>query len=97
MLARATAIDQSAEQLILDATSVIELPHEGDDAACLSRSSGSAELINHLLASGTTRVTASLRPPFPTGPTRLARDELDRTEVSRSRIRHEASEIEAEP
>ena len=52
MLARASAIDQLSEQLILGASHLSEQGKEGLDAFSLSRSTGSAELINHILASG---------------------------------------------
>jgi hypothetical protein len=52
MLARASAIDQLGEQLILGAAHASEPGPDGFDAFSLSRSTGSAELINHILASG---------------------------------------------
>ena len=60
VLLRASAIDQIGEQLILDAAQVSEHCQEGPDNFSLSRSTGSAELINHILASGSPRL-AGLR------------------------------------
>ena len=57
MLVRASAIDQLGEQLILGAAHTSEPGQEGLEAFGLSRSTGSAELINHILASG--------KPPSP--------------------------------
>src|SRR5262249_33662587 len=51
MLARASAIDQLGEQLILGAADATEPGQAGLEAVSLSRSTGSAELINHVLAS----------------------------------------------
>jgi hypothetical protein len=51
MLGRASAIDQLGERLILDAAVATEPEHEGFCIFGLSRSTGSAELINHILAS----------------------------------------------
>jgi hypothetical protein len=51
-LVRASAIDQAGEQLILGAAHTSEPGQEGLKAFGISRSSGSAELINHILASG---------------------------------------------
>jgi hypothetical protein len=65
MLARASAIDQLGEQLILDATQTIHPQQAGLERIGLSRSGGSAELINHLLASGSPPAAAILRPPSP--------------------------------
>jgi hypothetical protein len=52
MLDRASAIDKFSEQIILGAAHAGEPGQEGFDAFSLSRSTGSAELINHILASG---------------------------------------------
>ena len=66
-LLRASAIDQISEQLILDAAHVSEHGQEGPDAFSLSRSTGSAELINHILASGSPNlpILRSLSPSAP--------------------------------
>jgi hypothetical protein len=68
VLARATTLDQLSEQLVLDATAAIEPQQAGMEAIGLSRSTGPAELINQMLASGSPRVAAILRPPFPSAP-----------------------------
>ena len=65
MLERASAIDQLGEQLILDATQVTDPQQSGLQGIDLSRSGGSAELINHMLASGNPCAAAILRPPSP--------------------------------
>jgi hypothetical protein len=68
MLARATTLDQLSEQLVLDATAAIEPQQAGMEAIGQSRSAGSAELINQMLASGSPRAAAILLPPFPAAP-----------------------------
>ena len=55
-LVRASAIDQLSEQLILSAGQASEPGQEGLDAFGLSRSTSSAELINHILASGSPHI-----------------------------------------
>jgi hypothetical protein len=67
MLVRASAIDQLGEQLILGAAHVSEQGKEGFDAFALSRSTGSAERINHILASGSPHnvVLCALSPSAP--------------------------------
>jgi hypothetical protein len=67
MLLRASCIDQLGEQLILGAAHVSEQGQENFDAFGLSRSTGSAELINHLLASGSPHLS-SLRLLSPSAP-----------------------------
>jgi hypothetical protein len=66
-LLRASAIDQAGEQLILSAADVSEPGQEGFEAFSLSRSTGSAELINHTLASGSAQIS-SLRSLSPSAP-----------------------------
>jgi hypothetical protein len=65
VLLRAAAIDKAGEQIILD--NGPEAGPRGRRAASadLSRSTGTAELINHMLASDNPRVAAILRPPAP--------------------------------
>ena len=67
MLLRASAIDHLSEQLILGAAHASEQGQEGFDAFSLSRSTGSAELINHILASGSPQI-ARLRSLSPSAP-----------------------------
>jgi hypothetical protein len=100
MLARASAIDQLAEQLILGAADAIESGQAGFEAVGLSRSTGSAELINHMLASGRPEASTILRPPSPSA-ARSAGPAAERTERSRKYIGHQNArqppEAEAEP
>ena len=63
-LLRASAIDQAGEQLILQAAQAAGARDQRRTTRDLSRSSGTAELINHALASGDPRAT-NLRPPPP--------------------------------
>jgi hypothetical protein len=65
VLHHAAAIDREGEQLILDAAQAADPPHPAFGTASLSRSVGTAEIINHLLASGNLRAAALLRPPPP--------------------------------
>ena len=61
----AAVIDQAGERLILDAAQAAEPRHPAFGTASLSRSAGTAEIINHLLASGNPRAAAFLHPPPP--------------------------------
>jgi hypothetical protein len=63
ILVRASA-DQLGEQLILGAADAVEPGQEGLEAFSLSRSTGSAELINQLLGSGASHI-AGLRSLLP--------------------------------
>jgi hypothetical protein len=99
MLARASAIDQLGEQLILGAADAIEPGQAGLEAIGLSTSAGPAELINHMLASGRPEAAIILRPPSASVP-RSADPGAERAEVSRRHMGHQAcqaSEAEAEP
>jgi hypothetical protein len=100
MLARATTLDQLSEQLILDATRAIETQRAGMDAVGLSRSTGPAELINQMLASGSPRAADILRPPSPPAPL-LTRKDPDRSAANLQYIGdqdpRQAPEAEAEP
>jgi hypothetical protein len=100
MLTRASAIDQLGEQLILDAANAIEPGQAGLEAVGLSRSTGSAELINHMLASGRPEAASILRPPSPSVRPSVGPD-VERTEASRRYIGHQNAcqtpEAEAEP
>jgi hypothetical protein len=62
MLARASAIDQLGEQLILGAADAIEPGRASLEVVGLSTSTGPAELINHVLASGRPEAATILRP-----------------------------------
>jgi hypothetical protein len=94
MLARASAIDQLGEQLIISAADATEPGHEGFEAPGLSRSTGSAELINHILSSGRPEATTILRWPSPHAP-RSAGMSTERIKASRRNIGHQL-EAEAE-
>ena len=65
VLHRASAIDQAGEQLILDAAQATNPGHPAFRTASLSRSVGTAEIINHLLASGNPDAAALLHPSPP--------------------------------
>jgi hypothetical protein len=65
MLRRASAIDRAGEQLILDAAPAAAPRHASPATSDLSMSVGTAELINHMLASGNSRAAALLGPPLP--------------------------------
>src|SRR6266536_1086293 len=62
VLHRAAAIDQAGEQLILDNGPAADIPGRRPVTRDPSRSTGTAELINHMLASGNPRAVAILRP-----------------------------------
>jgi hypothetical protein len=94
MLTRACAIDQLGEQLILGAADGIEPGQAGLEAVSLSRSTGSAELINHMLASGRTEAASILRPPSASVP-RSVRENPDHIAANRTPCR--TPEAEAEP
>jgi len=98
MLGRASAIDRVSEQLILDAAHASEPGQEGLKAFSLARSTGSAEMINHVLASDSPEIVGvrSLSPA--TLPTRG--QDADRAAGSRC-IGHQTAgqepQAEAEP
>ena len=94
MLARASAIDQLSEQMILGAVDAIEPGQAGLEAVGLSTSNGPAELINHMLASGRPEAATILRPPTPSTP-RSAGQDPDRTAAKRNYC--QTPEAEAEP
>jgi hypothetical protein len=100
MLARASAIDQLAEQLILGAADAVEPRQAGLDAFGLSRSTGSAELINHVLASSSPQAATILRPPSPSA-SRSAAPDAKRAGTCRTHMGHQKAcqppEAEAEP
>jgi hypothetical protein len=66
VLLRAAAIDKAGEQIILDNGPEASPRSRRSAPADLSRPTGTAELINHMLASGNPRAAAILRPPAPT-------------------------------
>lgn len=94
MLTRACAIDQLGEQLILGVADGIEPGQAGLEAVSLSRSTGSAELINHMLASGRTEAANILRPPSASVP-RSIRENPDHIAANLTPCR--TPEAEAEP
>jgi hypothetical protein len=100
ILARATALDRLSEQLVLDATRAIEPQHAGLEAIELSRSTGSAELINQMLASGSHSAIAILCPSSPPVP-QLSRADSDHAATNGKYIANQDArqppEAEAEP
>ena len=99
MLVRASAIDQLGEQLILSAAHVSEPGQEGFDAFDLNRSTGSAEMINHILASGSPHI-AGLRSLSPSALPSHG-DNADRAATDLRYIGHQIAgqepQAEAEP
>jgi hypothetical protein len=94
MLVRASAIDQLSEQLILGAAHVSEQGQEGLEAFSLSRSTGSAELINHILASGSPHLP-SPRPLAPSAPPTHGKH-ADRAATDFKAIGHQIADQEAQ-
>jgi hypothetical protein len=101
VLHHAAAIDQAGEQLIVDAAQAIDPRHPPFGAAPLNRSVGTAEIINHLLASGNPRATALLRPPSPRAARSVRPDPDHYTKGQRQQPGHpvarQTPELEAEP
>ena len=64
-LQRASALDQAAEQLILESARAAGPARGPAGHRALSTSAATAELINHMLASGDRRLAAVLHPPEP--------------------------------
>ena len=101
VLHHAAVIDQAGEQLILDAAQATEPRHPAFGTASLSRSAGTAEIINHMLASGDPRAAAFLHPAPPRA-ARSARADPDhqakggRRQLGQPTARP-APELEAEP
>jgi hypothetical protein len=60
LLQRGIHLDRAAERLIIDAAAKLGPRRLRPSATTLSRSAGSAGLVNHALASGDTRATALL-------------------------------------
>jgi hypothetical protein len=101
VLHHAAVIDQAGEQLILNAAQATEPRHPAFGTGSLSRSAGTAEIINHLLASGNPRAAALLHPPPPraarsarTGPDHHAKGQRGQPGQSAARP---IAEPEAEP
>jgi hypothetical protein len=94
MLVRASAIDQAGEQLILGAVHTSEPGQEGLEAFGLGRSSGSAELINHILASGSPHLP-SLRLLSPSAPPSHG-ENADRAATAFRCIGHQIADQEAQ-
>lgn len=63
LLAQSAEIDRHAERLIIDAAATTEARHRSHSPTGLSRSAGTAALVNHALKSGDARAVALLRPP----------------------------------
>jgi hypothetical protein len=63
LLAESAEIDRHAERLIIDAAATTEARQRPHWANGLSRSAGTAALVNHALKSGDSRAVALLRPP----------------------------------
>jgi hypothetical protein len=98
MLTRASAIDQLAEQLILAAADTIESGQAGPETVGLSTFTGSAELINHMLASGRPETAVILRPPIPSAP-HSATPDAERSKAGHRSISRQVCkqlEVEAE-
>jgi hypothetical protein len=93
-LVRASVIDQAGEQLILGAAHTSEPEQEGLEAFGLSRSSGSAELINHILASGSPHLP-SLRLLSPSAPPSHG-ENADRAAAAFRCIGHQIADQEAQ-
>jgi hypothetical protein len=97
VLHRASAIDQAGEQLIVDATRAMDPRHPPIDTAIPSRSTGTAEIINHLLASGNPRAASLLRPPPPPARHHLAHDAAGQRRQPSHPAARQIRELEAEP
>lgn len=97
VLRRAAAIDEAGEQMILDVARSRGTRRSDARPADLSRSAGTAEVIDHLLASGDPRATAILRPP----PPRFPRPHMDRLAAEQGHLHQQGSrqapDAEAEP
>ena len=97
VLHHAAVIDQAGEQLILDAAQATDPRQPAFGTASLSRSVGTAEIINHLLASGNPRAEVLLLPPLPRA-RHHAHDESATQRRQQARLTaRESPELEAEP
>jgi hypothetical protein len=65
VLQHAAAIDQAGEQLSLDNGPAAGIPGRRSVIPDLSRSTGTAEVVNHMFASGNPRAVAILGPSLP--------------------------------
>jgi hypothetical protein len=92
VLHHAAVIDQAGEQLILDAAQATDPGHPAVGTASLSRSVGTAEIINHLLASGNPRAEVLLR-PLPPARHQSASQRRQQDHLTA----RESPELEAEP
>jgi len=97
VLHHAAVIDQAGEQLILDAAQAAEPRHPAIGTASFSRSTGTAEIINHLLASGNPRAAALLRPSPPPIRRRLGHPAKDERPQPNHVTARQTPEHEAEP
>jgi hypothetical protein len=61
LLERGTDLDRASERLIIDAAAKLGPWRARPSAAALSRSAGTARLVNHALASGSPAATALLQ------------------------------------
>ena len=98
ILGQASAIDQLGEQLILDAAATNEPVQGAFGAIGLSRSTGSAELINHMLASSNPHIAGlpSLSPSAPSHGGNTDRAAKDYRHIGHQIARQEL-QAEAEP
>jgi hypothetical protein len=64
LLAQSAEIDRHAERLIIDAAVTAEARQRPHSPTELSRSAGTAALVNHALKSGDARAVALLRSPM---------------------------------
>ena len=94
ILLRASAIDQLGEQLILGAAHTSERGQESFDGFRPSRSTGSAELINHIIAAGSPHLSSlrSLSPPAPP-----PAENADRNAAGFRCIGHQIADQEPQP
>jgi hypothetical protein len=70
LLQHGAEIDQAGERLIIRAAGELASGHKRPDAAVLSRSTGTAALVNHALLSGDPRAASLFRVPTPVQPER---------------------------
>jgi len=97
VLHHTAVIDQAGELLIIDATRAMDPRRSAFNATLPSRSAGTAEIINHLLATGNPSAATILRPPPP--PARHDPDQhpLDQRRQPDHPVARQTPEPEAEP
>ncbi len=95
-LRRAVAVDQAGEQLILEAARDVEPGHTAMGDTSFGKSAPVAELINHMLASGSPSAVARLRPPPPRAARPTVPDPARARQAGYYSMRS-APEAEAEP